>query len=65
MVFMVPRLREQPTEGDLEAWAKAVATFRADMKAYDLRTPALRSSTNGRFFPGVILLARIVRAPHR
>jgi hypothetical protein len=63
MVFIVPRLREPSTDATLRKWIDAIRSFNADLKAsyLDVNGPLSKTATaRGRFFPGVVLLARLV-----
>jgi len=63
MVFIVPSLRELPTDATLTKWMEAIRSFNADLKAsyLDANEPQAKTATaKGRFFPGVVLLARLV-----
>ncbi len=60
LVFMVPSLLAAPTDDVLVALSGAAEQLEADLKATYLKTAAPRSPINGRHFPGVILLGRLV-----
>jgi hypothetical protein len=60
MVFMVPSLKSPPTDAALEEWTAVVDGFEADVKAHYLNAPGIQSPKNSRFFPGVVLLGRLV-----
>jgi hypothetical protein len=61
MAFMVPSLQNEPAKKDMCKWIDAVGRFKeAHMKAYYFKLPAVQSQINQRFFPGVILLGKLV-----
>jgi hypothetical protein len=62
MVFIVPSLREPRADASLTRWMEAIRSFKADLKAsyFDLDEPTKTPTARGRFFPGVVLLARLV-----
>ncbi len=60
MVFIVPSLKKPPADESFAEWTAAISNFPADLKAHYLNAPAPQSVKNRRFFPGVILLGRLV-----
>jgi hypothetical protein len=63
MVFMVPSLLAAPSADALDEWIQAISSFPADLKAHYLGADAPQSPRNHRYFPGVILLGRMVPSP--
>jgi hypothetical protein len=62
MVFMVPSLLRAPTDESLAAWIDTAGKVDAEIKAWYLDATGPQSPKHRRYFPGVILFARIVSA---
>lgn len=65
MVFIVPSLNAQPSLPVLDAWINAVTAIDADIKAHYLSTAAPQSAKTMRFYPGVVLIAKVITARRR
>jgi len=60
MVFMVPKLRVEPSKTALENWMTAAKGLCGDIVACSMGLPALQSTKDHHFYPGVVMVARAV-----